>query len=119
VRLRGREQLAGEVHEQGNRAAGGDDRNGQPAEGVPDKDKGTVDLAQRASDDLSVIVDAGVRPVARQVDGNGLETATSAGLRLNRGQFAGGGPDVAAVHVVHDGGEGAWRVPGEPSHRIE
>ena len=65
-----------QVHEQGDRAAGGDDRNGQPAEGVPDKDKGTVDLAQRAGDDLGVIAGT-VRPVAWQVDGNGPETATA------------------------------------------
>jgi hypothetical protein len=39
--------------------------------------------------------------------------------RLRRGQFAGGGPAVAAVHVVHDGGEGARRLPGKPGHRVE
>lgn len=63
--------------EQGDRAAGDDDGNGQPAEGVPDKDKRTVDLAQRADDDLGVIEHADIRPVTRQVDGDGRETATA------------------------------------------
>jgi hypothetical protein len=40
----------------------------------------------------------GVRPAADRVAGNGLA--------------------VAAVHVVHDGGVGARRVPGEPGHRV-